>query len=231
VGSNAIIVMVGDLNQAQATQLSNTIIAGLPEGVSAPPIPSAQPELHTEAVAIPFSSTQTVIRLGELGIKHQDPNYFPLLIGNYIFGGGAMVSRLAVEIREKEGLSYNANSQFIPMPGNGPFIIGLSTQTQQTEQALTITKKTLRQFLDTGPTEKELVDAKQYLAGNFTLSLASNSNIAITLLRIAFYNLPDNYLDTYIAHLENVSIEDIKKAFSEQIKPDNLLQITVGKPE
>ena len=49
------------------------------------------------------------------------------------------------------------------------------------------------------------------------------------LLRIAFYKLPDNYLDTYVAQIENVSTKDIKAAFDDLIKPEQLLQVTVGK--
>jgi zinc protease len=151
------------------------------------------------------------------------------MVGNYILGGGAMVSRLSNEIREKRGLSYNVNSELMPLPAEGPFVISLSTKTSQREKALEITEKTLADFVNDGPTEKELTAAKQYLSGSFSLSLASNSSIATMLLRLSFYNLPDNYLDTYIAHIENVSTEDIKNAFSALIKPEQLLEVTVGK--
>ncbi len=229
VGSNAIIVMVGAISQEKATQLAEKIIAALPKGEPAPAIVQAQPLIKPEQTTIPFPSSQTILRLGQLGITHQHPDYFPLLMGNYILGGGAMVSQLAIEIREKRGLSYNVNSQLIPMPANGAFIIALSTKTNQAEKALQVSRETLNHFLNHGPTEKELADAKQYLAGSFSLSLASNSSIANMLLRIAFYNLPDDYLDTYVAQLENVSTLDIKRAFKAFIQPENLLQITVGK--
>ena len=49
------------------------------------------------------------------------------------------------------------------------------------------------------------------------------------LVRLRFYDLPDNYLDTYIAQIENVTAEDVRNAFRTLIKPDQLLQVTVGK--
>lgn len=229
VGSNAIVVMVGHVSQEKASQLAEAIIGALPKGEAAIAIPEALPLSAPEKEIISFPSSQTILRLGQLGITHKDPNYFPLLIGNYILGGGAMVSQLAIEVREKRGLSYNVDSQLIPMPATGPFIIGLSTKTSQAEKALQVSRNTLTSFLKNGPTEKELADAKQYLTGSFSLSLASNSSIASMLLRIAFYNLPDDYLDTYVAHLENVSTKDIKTAFNAFIKPENLLQVSVGK--
>ena len=229
VGSNAIIVMVGAIDQNMAHQLADNIVGTLPKGEPAPLISVAEPLKSPEKTTIVFPSSQTILRIGQLGINHQNPNYFPLQVGNYILGGGSMVSQLATEIREKKGLSYNVTSQFIPMPAKGPFIISLSTKTTQANEALAITQTTLNHFLKNGPSEKELVEAKQYLAGSFSLSLASNSSIAAMLLRIAFYNLPDDYLDTYVAQIENVSTKDIKAAFNDLIKPDQLLQVTVGK--
>src|SRR3990167_2260060 len=84
VGSNALIVIVGAVNQDKASQLAETIIGGLPRGEAAIAIPETKPLARPESEAISFPSTQTVLRLGQLGITHKTPDYFPLLIGNYI---------------------------------------------------------------------------------------------------------------------------------------------------
>jgi zinc protease len=169
-----------------------------------------------------------MVRLGQVGIDHSNPNYFPLMVGNYILGGGSMVSRLSQEVREKRGLTYGIDSQFAPMPGEGPFIISLSTKNKETANALKITEDTLHTFINEGPNKQELEAAKQYLTGSFPLSLASNRSIATLLLRMAFYHLPDNYLDTYVARINAVTQDEIKKAFKQQINPEKLLLITVG---
>jgi len=39
-----------------------------------------------------------------------DPDYAPLIIGNDIFGGGGLASRLADRVRQKEGLSYGVGA-------------------------------------------------------------------------------------------------------------------------
>jgi zinc protease len=41
-----------------------------------------------------------------------DPEYAPLVLGNFIFGGGALSSRLGDRVRVKEGLSYGVGSMF-----------------------------------------------------------------------------------------------------------------------
>ncbi|MGQ3889902.1 M16 family metallopeptidase [Legionella sp. CNM-1927-20] len=226
---NATIVLVGAIDSAQAHKLAEQLTAGLRQGSPAPIIPKAAPLPAEEKVTINYPSSQTILRLGQTGIDHANPNYFPLMVGNYILGGGVLVSRLANEVREKRGLTYGVVSQFIPMPGIGPFIINLSTVNQQADTALNITKETLINFLTKGPTEEELAAAKQYMTGSFPLSLASNSNIAGVLLRITFYKLPDDYLDTYITHINSVTTKDIKQAFDETLQPNRMLLVSVGK--
>ncbi len=228
VGTNAVLVMVGSINSLTAHQLAEQLTQELPKGTPATPIAQAAPLAQAEKRNTAFPSSQTMIRLGQIGIDHQNPHYFPLMVGNYILGGGSLVSRLAVEVREKRGLTYGVDSQFAPMPGEGPFLISLSTRNEQAQQALDIIQKVLHNYISNGPGEKELAAAKQYLTGSFPLSLASNRTIATLLLRMAFYHLPDNYLDTYITRINAVTQDEIKEAFKQQVNPDKLLLVTVG---
>ncbi|WED42434.1 M16 family metallopeptidase [Legionella cardiaca] len=229
VGANAIIVMVGAIDTEKAHQLAEQLVQQLPKGQAAPRIPIAPQLAASEKVTVNFPSSQTVIRWGQIGIDHHSPDYFPLTVGNYILGGGALVSRLANEVREKRGLTYGVLSQFMPMPGDGPFLISLSTQNKQAATALKVTEDTVTKFITEGPNEEELKAAKQYLTGSFPLSLGSNSSIASMLLRIAFFHLPDNYLDTYIAKINAVSTEQIKQAFQKQVNVNKMLLVSVGK--
>jgi zinc protease len=228
VGTNAILVMVGCIDSQTAHELAEQITAKLPKGVPARAITHAEQLNQALQLNTPFPSSQTMIRLGQIGIDHHNAHYFPLMVGNYILGGGNLVSRLAIEVREKRGLTYGVDSQFAPMPGEGPFLISFSTRNEQAKQALDITQQVLQNYLKDGPKDEELEAAKQYLTGSFPLSLSSNRSIAAFLLHMAFYHLPDNYLDTYIAHINAVTKNDIKTAFNQQVNPDKLLLVTVG---
>lgn len=230
VAKNATLVIVGAINSPKAHQLAEQLTKKLSPGKEAPTIPSATPLKKAQHIQIPFPSTQTTVRLGQLGIDHQNPNYFPLIVGNYILGGGSLVSRLAIEVREKKGLTYNIDSQFVPMPGPGPFFIALSTQNKEAHEAIHLTNELLKEFVAQGPSEHELKAAKNYLTGSFPMSLASNRTIASLLLRMNFYRLPKDYLTTYLAKINQVTKEDIKNAFEKEIHPEQLLLVTVGQP-
>lgn len=228
VANNANLVLVGAIDSKKAHELADKITRELPKGSAANSIPIANYSPTNKQVRVDFPTSQTVIRLGQIGIDHKNPNYYPLLVGNYILGGGTLVSRLGTEVREKRGLTYGVNSQFVPMYGQGPFIISLSTRNAQTKEALKLTQDTLNSFIQEGPSEQELKSAQQYLTGSYPLSLASNHDIANLLLRMSFYHLPDNFLDNYVNNVNHVTVDQIKTAFKQTIDPNQLLLVKVG---
>ncbi len=230
VRENAYLVLVGALNLKEAKALAETLTSVIPNGKKAPDLPNALPLNDPLDVIVPFTASQTFLRLGQLGITHHDKAYFPLLVGNYTLGGDPLVSQLAIELREKRGLTYGVTSQFLPMPERGPFMIGFSTKTSQAKTAEALTTQTLSQFIKTGPSEAELKAAKAFLIGNFPLAIAGNENLSTLLLKMAFYGLPHNYLDTYTSQVRAVTKEAIQESFQAHIQPDKLLHVMVGNP-
>ncbi|MFA5960456.1 MAG: pitrilysin family protein [Tatlockia sp.] len=230
VASNLVIVLVGAIDSKEAHHIADKLAANLPKGNKAPPIPEANLAGPFERISVSFPSSQTILRIGQIGITHRDPDFFPLFVGNYILGGGALVSKLSLEVREKRGLTYGVTSQFMPMPGKGPFVISLSTRNKEAPTALRVTMDTLASYLNEGPSEAELVAAKHYLTGNFPLSLSSNASIANLLIKVTFYQLPEDYLDSYLARINAVTSTEIKHAFQKKLHINDMLILSVGKP-
>jgi zinc protease len=56
---------------------------------------------------IAHPASQAHLLLGLPAIKRGDPDFFPLVVGNYSLGGGGFVSRLMKEVRDKRGLAYS----------------------------------------------------------------------------------------------------------------------------
>ena len=139
-----------------------------------------------------------------------------------------MVSRLFAEIREKRGLSYGANSYFSPMRENGPFTASLQTRTDQTEEALSVLQEHLKIFIDNGPTEEELEASKKNITGGFPLRLDSNRKIIGYIGMIGFYGLPNDYLETFNAKVNAVTVDQIKDAFKRRLSPDKFVTVMVG---
>lgn len=229
VAQNAAIVLVGAVDLPKAQAIAETLSRSLSKGKHAKALPKPKALSEEMNIEVPLATTQTVLRLGQLGINAEDPDYFPLLVGNYILGGGNLVSQLAVSLREKRGLTYGIYSQFVPLLAEGPFIISFATQKAQASIAEQLTRKTLNDFIDKGPSAKELEAAKQYLIGSFPLSIASNQNMVQILLKMALLKLPQDYLETYTKRIQAVSASEIQAAFKRHVQPKKLLNVQVGR--
>lgn len=230
VASNAVISLAGSVDLATAKAIAEKITYFLPKGKKAPLLPQAEFSSSTSK-NISYNSTQTVIGLGQLGITYQDPNYFPLILGNYILGGDPLISRLPDEVRQKRGLTYGIMSGFEPLLATGPFSIIFATQTDKAMEALEVTQQTLKRFLQTGPTYQELAAAKRFMKGNFPLRFQTNEDIASICFIIGFYGLPLDRLDTYLAKMNAVTPTQIKTAFQKHVYPEKLDTVIVGKNE
>ena len=225
--SNAQIALVGDLTFEQAKAISETVSARLPRGTAAAVTaePQANPASKTH---IEHPSTQTHILLAQLAVKRGDPDYPALFLGNQILGGGGFGTRLMEEVREKRGLTYGIYSSFSPMQATGPFMINVQTRAQLSEVTLELVQDLLRDYIDKGPTEAELANAKRESLGSFPLSAASNSAIVGQLAAIGFYDMPLTWMDDFMQDLQNLSVEDVHAAFKRHLNPEQLVVVTAG---
>jgi zinc protease len=228
VAANAIVVIVGDLSRTQAEHVAEDLLSGLPLGSKPSEIPSVSMPNQATRQHIDFPSSQTHVLAGMPGMHRKDADYFPLYVGNYILGGGSLVSKLFDEVREKRGLAYSASSQFAPMYREGPFTIGLQTRNDQTVKAVEVMNATLNDFISQGPTEAELLAAKKNITGGFALRTDTNSKLLDYVTMIGFYQQPLDYLDVFQSKIEAVTAAQIKEAFQHRIRPEHLQIITVG---
>jgi zinc protease len=193
-----------------------------------PPVPEVAPLAAPVLRAIPFASAQAHVLIGQPGYKRSDPDYFPLLLGNYVLGGAGLVSRLSQEVREKRGLSYNTSSHFSPGLHAGAFTVGLQTRPDQAAQAVQVARDVVARFVAEGPTEAELKAAKDNFVGGFPLLIDSNRKLLDNVASIAWNDLPLDYLDTWTARIQRVTAADIKAAFARKVQPARMVVVTVG---
>jgi zinc protease len=232
-GANgAVIALMGDVTRAEAAAIAEQLSAQLPKSASAvAALPAVQAPANAVVLNIPHPAKQSHVLMGYPGMKRIDPDYFSLYVGNYILGGGGFDSRLTQEVRDKRGLAYSAYSYFIPYAEQGPFEIGLQTKRDQANEALDVVRKTLKDFVAHGPTQKELTQAKNNLVGGFPLRIDSNKKIAEYLAVIGFYQLPLTYLDDFTKSVEKVTVASIRDAFSRRVQPERMVTVIVAGPE
>jgi zinc protease len=230
VACRAQVTLVGAINRAQADSIVGQFMAPLAAHGCAPlpAVPQVQALERAVDERLPFAAAQAQVLIGQPGIARNDPDFFPLFVGNYILGGGGFVSRLTTEVREKRGLSYSVYSYFSPGRHAGAFQIGLTTRPDQAAQAVDVSRAVVRAFVEQGPTEAELGAAKAFLVNGFSLRIDSNRKLLDNVANIGWNGLPLDYLDNWTQQIERVSVEDIRRSFARVLQPDRMVTVVVG---
>ncbi len=227
VARNAVIAIVGALDRGQAERIAEQLTAGLAAGGHAPTVP-VPAGLERKRDHQSFPSSQSHIYLGQLGMARHDPDYFPLYVGNHVLGGSGLVSILGEEVRNKRGLSYSVYCYFSPMRASGPFVMVAQTKNDQAEQADRVMRETLQRFIEQGPSEVELRATIQNITGGFPLRIASNNKIVEYIAMMGFYAYPLDWLDTMVAKVEAVTVDQVRDAFRRRVDPQQLVSVMVG---
>jgi len=232
-GDRMIVSIVGDVSKAEAAEIvqgllqkvpqSGPSVAKLPEFERSPIEPLSQRE-----ISIPFDSQQAHIVMGMTAVTRSNPDYFPLLVGNYVLGGGGFVSRLMSEVREKRGLAYSVSSYFAPGEDVGIFQAGLQTKSDQSALALEVLSTTIAQFIANGPTQTELVAAKANLMNGYPLRIDNNRKLLDNVSSITWNNLPLDTMETWTKQVEAVTLEQVKVAFQQYIAMDRMKIVVLG---
>jgi len=228
VARNAGIAIVGDLERSAAERLARRLTASLPAGEAAaelPPPPALEQDRPVERA---FPSTQAHVVLGHAGVARGFEQWPALYVANHVLGGGGFSSRLMSEVREKRGLVYGIHSRFSPMAVAGPFRVSLQTRGDQVGRALELVRAELDRFIEEGPTEQELQDARRNIVGGFPLQIDSNAELAGYLAMIGFYDLPLDYLESFRERVDRVGLAQVRNAVKAAMADSPRVTMIVG---
>jgi zinc protease len=163
-------------------------------------------------------------------LKETDPEFAALRLGNFIFGGGSLVSRLGYRIREKDGLSYGVSSTFAapPLDADARFTVNAITNPVNIDRVEKAFAEELEKFLAEGPAAAELADAQKAYLESQKVGRTGDAALAGQLVG----NL---YLGRTFAHAREVekriaalTPEDVKAAFRKYIDPKKLVLVRAG---
>ena len=228
---NATLAIVGAINLEQAKQLAQTLTQHLPKGHRLKPIPKVTMSAQAKSQVIDFKSSQTHYYLGQIAVQRGNPDYYALFLGNPLLGGSGFASLLMQSVREDRGLVYSVYSYLAPMKRPGPFVVSLSTQNAKAKEADQVVQETLHRFMQGDFSEQKLQAIKDNLIGGFPLRLDSNKKIVQYLSMMAFYDLPIDYLQTFVQNIAALTKADVLAAWQKHIHPNKMVKVMVGQPK
>lgn len=165
-----------------------------------------------------------------LNLRDDDPDYPALLLGNYMLGGGFLNSRLAVRIRQKEGLSYGVGSQLQahPIDKQGVFLAFAIYAPQNRDKLEAAFKDELAKALKDGFTAEELAAAKKGWLQSRQVSRAQDGELAGQLRQYAYLNRSLSWDADFEKKVEALTAEQITTALRKYIDPAKITIIKAG---
>jgi zinc protease len=226
---NAALFLAGDVTEAEARRLAENNFGGWTAGGARPaqiPQVSVAPSRKVVIVDKP-GAPQTALFAFGLGLPRATPDYPAVNVMNSVLGG-LFASRINMNLREKNGFTYGASSQFVFRRGAGPFLAGARVRTDVTGPAARELFVELNRMRTDPATEDELHLAKEYelrsLPGNFE----TVKETAGLMSEIFTYGLAVNYYQKLPGEYAAVTAAEVEKAAQEHVHPDNLIVVAVG---
>ncbi len=178
-------------------------------------------EYERKIIGINKELEQLHICIGNKTIGRHDPNYYPLLVLNNIFGG-TMSSRIFQEVREKKGLVYSIYSFVSNYTSSGIFSIYAGLSYDQIEDALRTIFIEMTGMKNGNITIEEFKRAKQQIKGNYILGLESTSSRMSSIARRELIYNEVVYPEDIIKSINDVEYEDVLKVAKDLFDIDSL---------
>ena len=225
----AAIAVVGDVAEAEIRAALLRRLGGWtppPSSIPAITMAPAAPPVGTRTVSREL--TQATVYLGRPGIRQDHPDYFPLVVANYILGGGS-ASRLYTRVREERGLAYAVYSSLLPGRYGASYIVSLQTRIDAVAEAAQLVKEEMARMGREAVQPRELDLAKAYLIGSFPLRLDTSGKVAGLLIGIEENGLGLDYPDRFKAQVAKVTAADVQRVAARYMDPVTFSSVTVGK--
>jgi len=226
--SLAFLSVVGDITPDEAMAIFGTLAEKWePKEVEIPeyPVPETKDKAVVYFVDVP-NATQSVIRIGNLGLTALDPDFYPAFVMNYKLGG-SFNGFVNLVLREEKGYTYGASSGFNGSHVAGTFSASSSVQSKVTLESVQIFKDLMTMYRD-GISEEDMTFTKSALIKSNTSRFETLGSLMGMLNAIAVYDYPVDYIKEQEEIIKSMSIDNHKELAQKYINPDKMIYLIVG---
>ncbi|HVG44715.1 MAG TPA: pitrilysin family protein, partial [Longimicrobium sp.] len=226
---NALLVVAGDVSEAQAAELARRHFGGWERGNVAPPAyPPVAARARAGIVLVHRpGSVQSTLRVGNPGLKAGNPDYYAVEVMTRLLGGGGD-ARLFQVLREQHGWTYGASAVTTRPLDAGVFYAGADVRTEVTDSAVAELLSQLRRVRDEPVSGAELEAAKSYLVGSFPVGIQTPEQVALQVAITRVLGLPIDDLLQYNPRVQAVTAADVQRVARRYVHPDQATIVVVG---
>lgn len=223
------LAIVGDINEQQAKDYVTKYLGSwqrkeVPKFSYSLPQPPAK---NTVELVDRPNAVQSVIDITyPVQLQPWDSEVIPATVMNTILGGGTF--RLFEDLREKHSYTYGAYSSLSKDEYIGSFTAFANVRNEVTDSSITQILYEMKRIRNEVVPDSELQTIKNYITGNFAISLENPQTIATFAINVDKYKLPENYYADYLKNIAKVTPGEVKQAAEKYINPDNSNIVVVG---
>lgn len=227
------LAIVGDFDPAETKALLEDVLAGWSPTAGYERLArtgNVDVEGRVEKILTPGKANATYFAATVLPINDAHEDYPALVIGNFIFGGGSLASRLGTRVRQKEGLSYGVGSNLSAstLDKRATFYMYAITNPANVPKVQTVIREEFDKLLKEGITEEELKLAKQGYLQRQEVSRGDDSSLASTLADTSYTDRDMSYYSDLEEKIEALTVEDVNQALRDHLKWKRLLIVAAG---
>ena len=165
-----------------------------------------------------------------LALRDDNPDYPALILAGYMIGGGVMNSRLAVRIRQQDGLSYSVGGGIggHPIDENGSFSAVAIQAPENADRVEVALREEIQRVLDAGFADGELETAKRGYLQSRELARAQDGNLVSMLNQGLYFDRTlvwDSELEERIGDL---TVEDVNAAVRRHLDLNKMTFVKAG---
>ncbi len=231
-GSSATAAVVGDFDAPATKQRLNKILDNWSAVKSYTRVANPYHDVTVQNKEFKTPDKKMAMFFAGMPMKMRDdnPDYAALTMGNYILGGGFLNSRLAVRIRQKEGLSYGVGSflQASPLDENATFGSYAIYNPDNKAKLETVWKEEIARIVNEGITEEELKDAKSGLLQSRATSRAQDAALVGALNNNLFVGRNMAFSKKVDEQIEKLTVADVNAALKKHINADKIVVVKAG---
>ncbi len=229
LGGKLIVSVSGDFEPVAMEAKLRAAFEGLPP---VKPAPVRHDVFRDSSPGVFFVNKEDVnqsnIQIVGLGTDRRNPDVPTLSVMNDILGGG-FASRLFQKVRTELGLAYAVGGGYgFAYDHPGTFRVVVMTKSASTVDATKAAQAEIAGLTTKPFTEAELKRAKEDILNSFLFRYDTKDKVLAERVRLEFYSYPADYLETYKAALEKVTVADLNAAAKKYIHPDKLAVLVVG---
>jgi zinc protease len=232
-GRSLILSVAGGVRGSEAVGVLRDALEGFkgPESIDVtitdPEPPSG--DARREFVIVKDKANVDVLLGTAAPLRRAAADYYAAVLANRALGESTLSSRLGLQVRDVEGLTYGIASRFrAPSLAAGPWYIAVSVNPGNVERAIESALGVLSDYVSEGIRPDELEDEKSSAIGSFKVSLSTNAGLAAALWNAEFYRLGLDYVERYPELVGAVTVEEVNAAIRKYFRPEHLTVVVAG---